>query len=589
MQDDRQVDAAKSPAQKPSLETDIIIGWRLARDLSLEWWDKADARVLGEQPDHVLEPIAKDAVAMHTAIIAQSGSGKSFFLGRYIEEVLLRTRARVTVFDPNADFRLIHRVNQKIWPVLGEDGNAPKEWCTRGPKRSPLTHEGSAAEFEDAWRTINKVVIGQSEPHDADSSIRNAVFHWSSLNANVLLVGERDLSDPSGFIALHEYVQAGETLWDTLVIEAEAKGVGPRSAIDWVERLKPNAGKNDEAAIDEIATIKSRVKFASTKDSDRQRLINDLENEFKRRYSHAADVADSVRERYTKKYRMLSQRRRLATSHSDMRAKLGLDSTVDVRVLDLPSFADLEDRDLTVLLMLDGIWREAKASWEEAIRKPSKAAARVPHLIVMDEAHNFVPAERPDSPVKAEIRERIKTIAGEGRKYGLFVVLVTQRPDKVDAQTLGECGNQAIMLMRSLSVLKSCRKLLGVELGTEESNAIRRHFSSGFVRLSGKWSPTPRIVFAAARRTIPGGADLSDDWMRPRSVIGAGTTISTAQAVDERRISESSPSVHLNNPSIEGPASKLRSGKSASGITQTGLVAKQPTALSRSRKPKHGL
>src|SRR5947209_6202630 len=41
----------------------------------------------------------------HTLIVGQSGSGKSFLIARLIEEILLRTRARVVVIDPNGDFR----------------------------------------------------------------------------------------------------------------------------------------------------------------------------------------------------------------------------------------------------------------------------------------------------------------------------------------------------------------------------------------------------------------------------------------------------------------------------------------------------
>ncbi|HEY8030935.1 MAG TPA: DUF87 domain-containing protein [Methylocella sp.] len=40
----------------------------------------------------------------HTMVLGQSGSGKSFFLARLLEELLLRTKARVVAIDPNGDF-----------------------------------------------------------------------------------------------------------------------------------------------------------------------------------------------------------------------------------------------------------------------------------------------------------------------------------------------------------------------------------------------------------------------------------------------------------------------------------------------------
>lgn len=58
-----------------------------------------------------------------------------------------------------------------------------------------------------------------------------------------------------------------------------------------------------------------------------------------------------------------------------------------------------------------------------------------PLLIVVDEAHKFLP-EGGDSSC-----HRILTrIAKEGRKYGVGLVVVTQRPSEVDATVLSQCG-----------------------------------------------------------------------------------------------------------------------------------------------------
>ena len=58
-----------------------------------------------------------------------------------------------------------------------------------------------------------------------------------------------------------------------------------------------------------------------------------------------------------------------------------------------------------------------------------------PLLIVVDEAHRFLP-EGGDSSC-----HRILTrIAKEGRKYGVGLVVITQRPSEVDATVLSQCG-----------------------------------------------------------------------------------------------------------------------------------------------------
>jgi DNA helicase HerA-like ATPase len=51
-----------------------------------------------------------------------------------------------------------------------------------------------------------------------------------------------------------------------------------------------------------------------------------------------------------------------------------------------------------------------------------------PFVIITDEAHNFAPTGGQESPTKAILKE----IAQEGRKYGVFLVLATQRPALLD-------------------------------------------------------------------------------------------------------------------------------------------------------------
>ena len=49
---------------------------------------------------------------------------------------------------------------------------------------------------------------------------------------------------------------------------------------------------------------------------------------------------------------------------------------------------------------------------------------------MIDEAHNVCPAE-PGDPLTALVTADAIRIAGEGRKFGLYLIVVTQRPQKV--------------------------------------------------------------------------------------------------------------------------------------------------------------
>jgi hypothetical protein len=65
--------------------------------------------------------------------------------------------------------------------------------------------------------------------------------------------------------------------------------------------------------------------------------------------------------------------------------------------------------------------------------------------IVCDEAHTYLPADRTDSPVHRVALEAFETVAKEGRKYGVCLAVVSQRPSDVSRTILSQCNNFVIM------------------------------------------------------------------------------------------------------------------------------------------------
>ena len=87
----------------------LTLGWQVTPTLAPQYWLDSKAKP-GMQNESDLVQVLPGSLACHTAIVAQSGSGKSFFLGRLIEELTLKTKARCVILDPNADFRRISEV-----------------------------------------------------------------------------------------------------------------------------------------------------------------------------------------------------------------------------------------------------------------------------------------------------------------------------------------------------------------------------------------------------------------------------------------------------------------------------------------------
>ncbi|MEK4283829.1 ATP-binding protein [Ureibacillus sp. FSL K6-0165] len=63
----------------------------------------------------------------------------------------------------------------------------------------------------------------------------------------------------------------------------------------------------------------------------------------------------------------------------------------------------------------------------------------IPILLVCEEAHNYIPRE--DSAEYRSSKKSLERIAKEGRKYGLSLMVVSQRPSEVSETIFAQCNN----------------------------------------------------------------------------------------------------------------------------------------------------
>jgi len=76
-----------------------------------------------------------------------------------------------------------------------------------------------------------------------------------------------------------------------------------------------------------------------------------------------------------------------------------------------------------------------------------------PFLLIVEEAHNFLPEKGIKSGVKSN--EILRTISAEGRKFGLGLGIISQRPAKLDKNVSSQCLTQIIMKLTNSHDLKS--------------------------------------------------------------------------------------------------------------------------------------
>ena len=73
------------------------------------------------------------------------------------------------------------------------------------------------------------------------------------------------------------------------------------------------------------------------------------------------------------------------------------------------------------------------------IRHQDQQQNDIPVMIVCEEAHNYIP-QSGDAAYKAS-RKSVERIAKEGRKYGLSLMVVSQRPSEVSETIFAQCNN----------------------------------------------------------------------------------------------------------------------------------------------------
>jgi DNA helicase HerA-like ATPase len=183
-------------------------------------------------------------------------------------------------------------------------------------------------------------------------------------------------------------------------------------------------------------------------------------------------------------------------------------------IVDLASLPDNNTRYLVTNSIIAEEWERARQNWWESMVE-NMDDTRVPVFVVLEEAHNFVPEETRNR-AQAALKDQFRTIAAEGRKYGLFLILVSQRPDKLDHLILSECANKAIMRLDSRTIVQLVREKLGLQDIDPYMLDKTVQFKKGRVLITGQWTSRPDIFYCAARRTVQGGRDLQKKyWARP--------------------------------------------------------------------------
>ncbi len=124
-----------------------------------------------------------------------------------------------------------------------------------------------------------------------------------------------------------------------------------------------------------------------------------------------------------------------------------------------------------------------------------------PGMIVVEEAHNFIPERGYDKAVSTQV---LRTIASEGRKFGLGLMVISQRPARVDKNVLSQCNTQIILRITNPNDLNAIKK--GIEGITPEIVEEIKRLPAGSALVVSSELERPVIVRVRVRKSLHGEA-----------------------------------------------------------------------------------
>lgn len=134
-----------------------------------------------------------------------------------------------------------------------------------------------------------------------------------------------------------------------------------------------------------------------------------------------------------------------------------------------------------------------------------------PLLIILEEAHIFLP-EGGDSAA----HRSISRIAKEGRKYGIGLCVVTQRPVEIESMVLSQCGTMIALRLTNSADRAKVEAAMPDDLGALSGMLPALRTGEGVVL--GEAMPIPSRIqfFKAHKRPRGDDPEMPQAWRKPR-------------------------------------------------------------------------
>lgn len=146
------------------------------------------------------------------------------------------------------------------------------------------------------------------------------------------------------------------------------------------------------------------------------------------------------------------------------------------------------------------------------VQQWTKKGNHHPIALLCDEAHLYIPEDTNVNTLSSE--KSFERIAKEGRKYGVGLVIISQRPSEVNKTILSQCNNFIAMRLANAEDQNVIKKLLPDSLGNITD--VLPVLDQGEALIVGDASLLPTRIRISEPNNKPdsGTIDFWDEWMK---------------------------------------------------------------------------
>ncbi len=445
--------------------------------------------------DQVAVQLNPNGLRRHLAVIAQTGAGKSYTVGVILEK-LLQLGGTIVVFDPNSDYVLMRRDPQHRVTSFADRVEIYRLPTTRAGR---ITDEeiGGAKKFTMQFSKLEvEEICSMTGIAPTSTNIRKAIQTvWDKLQGT-------DYTPKQFREELEALANSGE-------LGAPSMGT-PRST----RPLSPAIGDEEEfdRAFGKRIAEKANVDWDDFgKPEPETRENNHKPTKDKTPSFDAISGAQ-------KAIKYIELLERVAIWGYEDVPMQELLRPMTLSVIDVAG-VDQWISEFIVAKVLNEAWGIAV---NEGLPRPV--------FFVLEEAHNFVPGGQGAQSHSAGI---IKRIASEGRKFGLFMILITQRPYKVHGDTLSQCNSQIIMRLTNPQDQNAVRQ--SSEGISEGLLADLPGLNVGEAVILGPLVRVPVMIKVGQRESKEGGNDIDVIGALERARSEVKTIVREQKVKEERK------------------------------------------------------